>query len=254
MEAVNKRTGMEGAKSFLGTRRGAVTLAVAAAALAGILLAVFLSQYRSSVQGGTAPASVLVADRLIPKGTSGDVLISERLFKTGSVAEADLVDGALANAAALAGRVATRDIYPGQQLSAADFTTGGDPLRGKLAATDRAVAVPLDESHGLIGEIQAGDRVDVLAGFGSNGSVGSGRPVLRTLLQDVLVLKAPPVDFEASEGTKAPVLLRVNDKQAAQLAFAADNGKLWVALRPPAGASQSDPAAVSLESVLGGSR
>ena len=255
MEAVQKRTGMDGARSFLATRRGAVILAVLAAAIAGLLLIVFLDRYKSNVEAGTAPVTVLVADRLIPNGTSGDVLISERLFRPGSVAEADAKEGALTNAAVLEGTVAARDIYPGQQLTAADFTRGGDSLRGKLASTDRAIAVSLDTSRGLIGNIREGDRVDVIAGFNATEAAsGRGRPVVRTILQDVLVLQAPSqTDETPGANDEGSVLLRVSDRQAAAVAFASDNGKVWLALRPPAGASESRPSSVSLEELLSGS-
>jgi Flp pilus assembly protein CpaB len=253
MEAVQKKNGRGSAGAFLATRRGAVTMAVLAAVLAGLILLVFLTQYRSSVQTGNQPTTVLVADRLIPKGTSGDVLITEQLFKPGSVAESDVKDGALANAAALEGQVAARDIYPGQQIIAADFTRGGDSIRGKLSATDRAMAVSVDEAHGLIGNVRAGDRVDVLAGFNATSSgTGQTKPIVRTLLQNVLVLGAPEETGGSGQGDKSSVLLRVNDRQAAEVAYASDNGQVWVVLRPPAGASQTKPSTVSLESLIAG--
>jgi len=46
------------------------------------------------------------------------------------------------------------------------------------------------------------------------------------------------------------VTLKVNDVQAAELAFASDNGKLWLALRPPSGAKPSRPEAVTAETML----
>ena len=89
-------------------------------------------------------------------------------------------------------RSPTRDIYPGQQITAADFASDADPLRGKLRGDQRAIAVPLDSAHGMIGEVRAGDAVDMLAGFNpADATSGRGRPQLRTLIQDVLVLKAP---------------------------------------------------------------
>jgi hypothetical protein len=58
---------------LLKTRQGTIVVGVAAAVLAAILLLVYLSHYRSSVKGSTEPVTVLVAQSLIPKGTSGSI-------------------------------------------------------------------------------------------------------------------------------------------------------------------------------------
>ena len=44
--------------------------------------------------------------------------------------------------------------------------------------------------------------------------------------------------------------LGVDDLRAAELAFASDNGKLWLALRPSAGAKASRPRIVTVETLL----
>ena len=51
------------------TRGGAVLIGGVAAVLAAILLVVYLHSYRSSVNSGSRPMTVLVAKSLIPKGT-----------------------------------------------------------------------------------------------------------------------------------------------------------------------------------------
>ena len=93
--------------------------------------------------------------------------MSGGLFTPATVQQGNLEAGALTSAAALDGKVATRDIYPGQQITAADFAAGADPLRGQLKGNQRAIAVPLDSAHGIVGEVRTGDHVDVLAGFNS---------------------------------------------------------------------------------------
>jgi Flp pilus assembly protein CpaB len=254
MEATHKQRLHGGLGRFAATRRGAVTIAAVAAALAGMVLLAFISQYKNHVQGGTVERSAVIADRLIPKGTAGSVVVSDGLSKVRTVQQDALQAGALSTAAALDSKVATRDIYPGEQITAADFASDADPLRGKLTGGERAIAVPLDSAHGLIGEVRAGDKVDVLAGFNSTSSTtGRGRPQLRTLVQNVLVLKAPDGSAKStgSNGTQ-DMTVRVTADEAAQLAFAADNGKVWFILRPPAGASNNRPSSVTLDSLLAG--
>ena len=241
MEATHTRRLHGGLGRFAATRRGAITIAAVAAALAGIVLLAFISQYKHHVQGGTAERSALVANRLIPKGTAGAVVVGGGLFKPATVQADNLESGALSSAAALDGKVATRDIYPGQQITAADFASDADPLRGKLRGDQRAIAVPLDSAHGMIGEVRAGDAVDVLAGFNSRGRdrAAAASPQLRTLIQDVLVLKAPDAGSKTTNGNDTKnMTVRVTADQAAQLAFAADNGKVWFVLRPPVGGEE----------------
>jgi Flp pilus assembly protein CpaB len=253
MEAIQKRKVHGGLGRFAATRRGAMTIAAVAAALAGAVLLVFISQYKHDVQGGTVERSALVANQLIPRGTSGSVVVSEGLSKATTVQQDNLQAGALASAAGLAGKVATHDIYPGEQITAADFASDADPLRGKLTGDQRAISVPVDSAHGLIGEIRAGDTVDVLASFNAGASAtGSSQPELRTLVQNVLVLQTPSGSTNATGTTTQNLTVRVTGAQAAQIAFAADNGKVWFVLRPPAGATNDRPSSVTLAALMAG--
>jgi Flp pilus assembly protein CpaB len=253
MQATQKRSLLDGLRRIAGTRGGAITIAATAAVLAGIVLLAFTSRYKDRVQGGTVEHSVLVANRLIPKGTSGAVVVSDGLFKPSSVQGENVASGALASSAALGGKVATRDIYPGQQITAADFASNADPLRGQLRGIQRAMDVPIDDAHGLVGEVRAGDSVDVLAGFNTASSTtGRGRPQLRTLIQDVRVLKAPDAGAKVTGHDMQDLTVRVTADQAAQLAFASDAGRVWFILRPPVGAKNPHPSAVTLEALLAG--
>lgn len=246
MEATTSRQRpRDGLRRFLGTRRGSFLVAFLAAGLAAVALVAYLNNYKREVRGGTLPIQVLVADRLIPKGTSGDAVATDRLFRPTTISQDDAKPLALADAAALSGKVATRDIFPGQQITSSDFQAGGDRLRGALTGSQRALAIPVDEAHGLIGDIRTGDKIDVFASF--TGGTTQGRGVLRTIAQDVLVLKAPT--NAGRSGAERSVIVRLTDRQSARLAFASDNGKIWFALRPPAGGTQSKPSAVTDDTI-----
>ena len=243
--ATTKQNPVDGLRRFLGTRRGSFTVAALAAALAAVALAAYLNNYKKDVRAGTLPTQVLIADRLIPKGTSGDVVATDRLFRPTTISE-DAVEGqALTDASALTGKVATRDIFPGQQITSADFSGTADPLRGRLNGTQRALAIPVDAAHGLLGSVRTGDKVDV---FGSFTGGSGGRGVLRTIAQGVLVLNAPT----AEAGNKQQsVILRLTESQSARLAYSADNGKIWIALRPPTGGESSKPITVTQGNLAG---
>jgi Flp pilus assembly protein CpaB len=247
--ATTKQNPIDGLRRFLGTRRGSFVVAGIAAALAAAALAAYLNNYKKDVRSGVVPTQVLIADRLIPKGTSGDVVAAGRFFRPSTVSESAAKALALTNAAALAGRTATHDIYPGQQLTSADFESGADPLRGRLTGTQRALAVPVDAAHGLIGSIRTGDNIDVFGSF--TGGASGGRGVLRTIAQDILVLKAPSTSSSNNNNNEQAVILRLTDAQSARLAYAADNGKIWFALRPPVGSESGKPATITDQSVAG---
>jgi Flp pilus assembly protein CpaB len=109
----------------------------------------------------------------------------------------------------------------------------------------------------MIGRIQAGDHVDVLSGFQVQpDGAARPRPMLRTLLQNVEVLQAPPPTSPTSSTASMTaaqtqnVVLKVPEKTATELAFASDNGKVWLILRPQAGAAQSRMSLVTLDRVL----
>jgi Flp pilus assembly protein CpaB len=116
----------------------------------------------------------------------------------------------------------------------------------------RAMEVPIDSAHGMVGALRSGDKVDILAGFNAAGaSTGRGRPELRTLATDVLVLKAGEESAKTQRANaEAKLAVRLPVDQAAKVAFASDNGVVWFILRPPAGAKDPAPSAVTLDALL----
>lgn len=237
----------------LSSRNGSIAAAVLAAVLAGAAILVFLQQYKSDVNADAVPRSVLVADKLIEKGASAEVASSRKLITTTDLPHDQVKPGALTDPAVLRGRVAVGDILPGQQITAADFSAPGKGIVTKLAADQRALAIALDGPHGLIGTVVAGDQVDVIAAFGVQGDGGSaGRPVVRTLMQAVPVLAAPPAAGAepAGQGTATSITLRVKDTYVPKLAFAAEHATLRLVLRPQDGTRVDADSVFDLESVL----
>jgi Flp pilus assembly protein CpaB len=236
------------------TRRGTLALAALAALLAGAAVLVYLNSYRHSLNTGATPATVLVAKQLIAKGTPGESVAATGMFTTTTIRESQLLNGAISDPVSLRGRVATHDIFPGQQLTTADFAVGGASVATALTKTQRLISIPLDTSHGLVGQVNAGDHVDIFAGFnvlpidarGVPLGSGQSRPVLKLIMQNVPVISVN----KAAQGSNSNVSLKVSDSDAENLAFASDNGKLWLVLRPPSGAKPVPPRLVSVETLL----
>lgn len=254
MELTAKRYGRGRVPKLLATRRGTILVAVTCAAVAAAVLIVAMARYRTSVEATGKPQTVFVATRQILKDTPGSVVASENMFKTASIAQSQLSPGAIGNAASLVGKVAVRNIYPGEQLTSADFTTNGGVV-AQLAPSDRAVTVALDAAHGMIGTIANGDHVDVYAGMNVNQANGQSQPELRLLIADVPVLKAGSASSTGAIGANAAnstsdVTLDVRSRDAGALAYAAEYGKVWLVLRPANAAATAPPPAQTVQSFL----
>jgi hypothetical protein len=102
-----------------------VALWVSAALLLGVALGaiptflIFHGSKSSSTERGT----VLVAKRLILKGTSGSSIAAQNLFFVTTIPKEQMAPTAISDPAVLQGRVTAADIYPNEELAARDFTT-----------------------------------------------------------------------------------------------------------------------------------
>lgn len=253
---------MQFAQRLLSTRGGTIAVSAAAALLAAAVFIAYLHRYRESVSSSTEPVTILVSKGLIEKGTPGNIVGSQGLYQTATTPKDEVLDGAITDPDLLRGRLAIEDIYPGQQLTVSQFTaSGADAIGNRLTSDQRAISVPIDVAHGLVGKVQVGDRVDVFGGFnvkrlqvdGTPDPEAVDRPVLKLIMEDALVIDVPEQQAGGfARAEKSEVTLRVTDEQAANLAFASDNGKVWIVLRPKANAKATTPNIVTLETVLFG--
>jgi Flp pilus assembly protein CpaB len=241
-------------KGLLGSSRRPIVAGAAALILATILLLVYLSHYRNSVQSSNSTASVLVAQAFIPKGTSSLEVAQKGTWEITAIAKDDVKEGAVSDAAVFQGQVALDDIYPAQQVTVADFgvtptsaTLSASPEllgTGRTAGSWRAVAIPLDSSHGISPQAQTGDHVDVYTQSGGTMSL---------LMQNVLILAAPN---QAATNTTSPAsenyILRVPIPMVARFTFASDNAKIWFALRPQRGSKPASRTSVTSSNLIPG--
>jgi Flp pilus assembly protein CpaB len=205
----------------MSSRSWAIAVGAAAVVLAAILLIVYLDRYRARVSGENAPTPVLVANRLIPAGTPGTLVAGQTMYAPTTLPRKEVDIGAIADPQYLSGRAAAADIFPGQQFTAADFAA--DPnatVKSQITGTERALSIGIDNIHGSLSQIRGGDSVDIYIGIA--GAVKLFRP-------NVKILAVP-----GAEGGN--LVLRVDTKEAADFAFAADNAQLWFVLRPVVGA------------------
>lgn len=205
----------------MSSRSWAIAIGAAAVVLAAILLIVYLDRYRARVGGENAPTPVLVAKQLIPAGTPGTLVAGRSMYAPTTLPRKEVEIGAIADPQYLSGRAAATDIFPGQQFTALDFAA--DPnttVKSQITGSERALSISIDSVHGSLAQVAAGDSVDIYIAVA--GAVKLFRP-------NVKVLAVP-----TPEG--GSLVLRVDTKEAANFAYAADNTQLWFVVRPVIGA------------------
>jgi Flp pilus assembly protein CpaB len=249
MVELSHRTAGGGARGLIGTRRGTIVVAAVCAIAAGGIIIYALNKYRQNLSNGNTPETVLVASTLIQKGASGNAIAAERLIKPTSIVAKQVTAGAFADPKLMSGKVATTDIYPGQQLTLSDFAPGAG-VTATLGASQRAIEVPIQAAPGLTGNLSAGDYVDIYVSLGGNNAAQAAE--LRLLATNVRVLQPPSTGGGGlgTSGQTGNLTLAVDDGLAPKLMFAADNGKLWLALRPGNAANPGANQVVTLSSLI----
>jgi Flp pilus assembly protein CpaB len=230
----------------MSSRGWAIALGIGAVVLAAILLVVYLDRYRARVSGRNAPTPVLVATRLIPKGTPGSIIATNSMYKATTLPRKDVTVGAVSDPTYLVGRAAASDILPGQQFTAVAFAAADTgAVDSQITGKQRAISVAVDAVHASTPQIQAGDSVDIYVELGGRG----GQALVKLFAPNVKVLAVPST--AAPEGPNGAFTLRMDTKDAAKYAFMADNSQQYWVVRPVSGAKPTARSTATAASVLG---
>jgi Flp pilus assembly protein CpaB len=221
------------------SRRAAVALALACAGLAAVILTIAISGYKHSQTTHTQQETVLVASGPIQKGSTYAEIEAAGLVKSTPVLATKLAPGAVTNASTLVGRDAATNIVGGQQLTQADFASASNLGVGvQLAHNQRAIQVAVDSEHGLSAALATGDYVDVYGSFEVTDGGSQTVPIVKLLVANARILR--DTGSAAGTGTQGgEVVLAVADPQAPIVALSADQGKIWLVLRPANGSKPS---------------
>jgi len=230
-------------------------------ALAGaVVLVAYVRSADARAAAGLETVRVLVVQQLVPEGTPADELAGK--VDTELVPAKTAVPGRVHDLADLAGKVATVDLQPGEQLLAGRFSAPEDvrtPGTVAVPAGDQEVSVLLEPQRAVGGRLAAGDKVGVYLSM--TDPTASTHGVLHgVLVTQVQGAPAPPSDATetqtASAGSAAPtgslmVTLAVKARDAEQVVFGAEHGTLWLSLEPD-GADNSGTQVVTPDNVYGG--
>jgi Flp pilus assembly protein CpaB len=121
-----------------------------------------------------------------------------------------------------------------------------------LARGERAVEVPVQGAPGLVGNLAAGQRVDLYVDL-SNGGNGGGANLVRLLATNILVLQpATNGGGVGSTNNGGNLTLALANNLVPAIMYASDNGKLWLALRPGNASNPKRGESATLGSILTG--
>ena len=216
----------------------AALAALVLAALGAVVLLAYVRGADDRALAGLQTVDVLVVDRLVPEGTPGEELAE--LVRTERLPARAAVPGAVTDLDELAGRVATVDLQPGEQLLAARFAAPEDlSVPGTVAPPEGAaeVSLLLEPQRAVGGRLAAGDTVGVHVSLDGQTDVVLSR-VLVTQVQGAPVAVADGEGTDtASSGSAAPsaslmVTLGLRPEAVQAVVFGMEHGTVWLSLEP----------------------
>jgi Flp pilus assembly protein CpaB len=223
----------------MSSRGWAIALGIGAVALAAILLVVYLDRYRDRVGGENAPTPVLVAKQLIPAGTPGSLVASQSMYAATTLPAKEVEVGAVSDPSYLSGRAAAADIFPGQQFTSTDFAASDTAsVDSQITGAQRAISISIDNVHGSLSQLQAGDSVDIYTSVAGT---------VKLFAPNIKVLTVPAIPGPSGGSN---LVLRILTADAAKWAFAADNTQFYFVLRPVLGAKPTKPSQANAATVL----
>jgi pilus assembly protein CpaB len=237
-----------------------IMIAVALAAVAALLTSFYVTSYKRHVQRSEDHVTVLVAKSDIPAGTPGSEAAG--MLTRQDVPRHTVVPGAISNADQIANLVATQPTLQGEQVTTRRFSSVAENgVRSQIKGNMRVFEVQGDVNQTLAGTLQDGDHVDVVATFKYPDGCSTCLHLTRTVLRNLLVLKAPAGPAVGSKLTNGlqnnfSVMLAVTDRQAQKLDFtsaatASGGDTNWaLTLRPVTHSADSPENVTSLSAVL----
>jgi Flp pilus assembly protein CpaB len=251
----------------LSYRNRNIAISVALALGAALLVTLYVKNHNNNNNVasnlGKDIVNVFVASGDIPANTPGADLGG--LVRPEQIPRKDVVPGAISNQDQVKGLVSTAPIYAGEMVTSRRFQPlANEGTPGQVTGNSRVIQLPGDPNQLLVGTLQAGNHVDVVANlhyqlinFRQTRTAGLQQQVqlvaTRIVLRNLLVLREPqpPAGSGKFGGTKDyQVLLSLTDSQAEKLFFVTKNGDWSLQLRPAHGAVDSPETVESTGSIL----
>lgn len=197
-------------------------------------------------------STVLVADKPIAAGTTGQAAAAQGLIKTKKVDAKARPATALTDASELAGKTAHVSIAAGQILVAEQFDVAQTVVGTvNIPAGKEALAVQLANVPGVAGYAGAGDKIDIY-GIAKDPKTNTG--VARRVMSGIDVLKVNGTTLVPTQGQPGGpglvFLVAVTPEQAERIVYLTSLEQLYFALVPKANAPTGPTPGTNPQTVL----
>jgi pilus assembly protein CpaB len=217
-------------------RRILLVAAVLVAALGGLLVFLYVQGADSRAEDRFETVEVLKATAIIEPGEKIEDAQAAGKLALSSIAQDELLSGYQTNTEGIAGTTALQRIFPGEQIVADKFGTGGAANSALVIPDDKiAISVNLTDPARVAGFVNPGSEVAI---FLTGTDPIDGQSFSRLLLPRVSVLgvgNTTPVSTTTTDETGAStteqlprtlLTVSVDQKQAEKILFAQSNGEL----------------------------
>ena len=234
-------------------------LALVSAAVTALLLFLFLSSLNRPAENATT--SVVIATSDIP----ANIPITDAMIETKAIPSGAVVSGAFTDKSEVVGKIASAEIFAGEQLlNAKLLSTGKSDSKTLAYAIEpgmRAITIAVDETSGVAFMITPGNNVDIIGEFvktTSSAADGSGSDKISyttMVLENVTVLAVDNVfSKDGKANSDKPVYttltLQVTPSQAMELSTAQFEGQLRAILRSPVDNKETNQPSLTLDDVM----
>jgi pilus assembly protein CpaB len=224
-----------------------VVIAVVLGGVAAFAAFSYLSTVQRQAEAGSVMTDVLVAKVDIPRGADANGLLSSGMVETTKMPLRYVPSGAVSSLRALTDMVLAVPVTKGEVITTARFQYPSEAgLAFGVPTGFVAVTVPVDDARGVAGLVKAGDRVAVLVTVGTKSGAGDRTRIVLSGAKVLAVGRNTGADAtpqstssnsalaqQSNEGQAANTLtLAVSPLDAEKLVFAAEAGRVWMALLP----------------------
>jgi Flp pilus assembly protein CpaB len=232
----------------------------------------YLDNARSQVEAGTQPVQILVAEKTVEPGVTGEQAMKDGAIVKKMVARRYVAQEAVSSFSAIDGRVCAIDLSPGEQVTTGDFRYSSD-AGAAFSVPEGLLAVSIkdDPVRGVSRMVKPGDTVAVLATF--ELKPGDPKTAITKIFtrsakvlavdKNLTAVDSTTEDQDQSSGSlmgasnssqsgvqMATVTLAVTPREVQQIAFAEDEGKIRLALIGAGAAKPEEVNAVTLKDML----
>ena len=230
-----------------------ILIAIGLAVVAMLLVLLYVTNYKRSVQHDTTEVPVFVAAHDIAANTAGADIVAKHALRQVSIPKRDVVPGAISSVDQVRSLVLETPIYAGEQVTVRPFSDiAAQGIRAHLRGTMRAIQVPGSPDQLLACTLKEGVRVDVVGNL--RLSADSNAHATKIVVRDLRVLQSPNESTAAKvRGARSSsVILAVTDTQVQRLWYAINNSDWTLELRPVINPADSRERIDSISTVLGG--